>query len=699
MTALLHALRRRLPVALSLGTVLASAVAFLVWLFVPVKSEVEAWFMLKSAPPVLVENVASTALRGSDEFDFFRRTQTQIIKTPIVLTKALSVPGIVDLSMIKGQRDPVQFLRDQLTVDFPGESELMRISMSGESPDQLVQLVEAVSKAYISEVVERDKQVKSENYDTLVTTGEALRQQIQHENNNYKRLSETLGTINQDVIALEQTLALQQVSSSSNLMSDLSMRNMEAQTRLELLRQQQIELEKKGTPEWAVDQELNKDPNFMQLQAALQEQQDQLRNAKLHMKVDGPRGVPARILRLENSVADLIAERDAYRAEKASAAAEAIEGDTVESIAAEIQGIETQMGFFDSRIAEEKGKLDQANSRLKKLSSSSPELMALVRKIEQYEFSYRKVASEIRAIEVELKAPARVFLMQKALPPESDSSALRTVMVGFSWVFVFGLAAFGFAFWEMQAGRVNDKADVADKLGLRVVGGLPGLGGRLSRRGANDDLIEAVDGLRTLLMHHASLHGTRVVQITSAGAHEGKTTLATQLAASLARAGRRTLFLDGDVRNPTAHLLFEMPLDPGFCDLLRGQVDADDVVQPTRIPGLWMIPAGRCDIECIHELAKEGVATLFERLRRDFDFVILDSGPVLAVTDALLLGKLADTTILSVLRDVSRASQVQEAHHSLERVGVHVLGSVVQGVANEQATRRHKLPLQLASST
>ncbi|MBX3415394.1 MAG: polysaccharide biosynthesis tyrosine autokinase [Pirellulales bacterium] len=696
MSALLHALRRRLPVALTLGLVLAGVAGWCAWLLVPVKSEVESWFSVKSTPPMLVENLASTEQRNANEFDYFRRTQTQMIKTPLVLIAA--VRTIADLPLIKSHRDPVQFLKDELNVDFPGDSELMRISLRGEDPTQLVQIVKAVSNAYVNEVVDRDRMQKSKNYDLLLQTSETLRQQIHREQENYKRLCELLGTTSQDVVETEQKLLHEQLSISSRLMTDLGTKKLEIQTALEMLRQQQAELSETGTPDWAVTQELNRDPQFQQLNADLQQKNAELSSAMLHFKSDGPGGPPSLIRRLQDSCAELQAKVDAFIAEKSAAAAEAIAGDTSGDIVARIRGFEAQMSHLDGKIDEERGKFEASQARLKKLGASSPDLLAVMRKIEQLEFSYKKVASEVRAIEVELKAPSRVDLLQEALPPESDTSFIRIVVVGFASALVFGMTAFGLAFWELQHGRINGKADVADRLNMRVVGGLPSLGGRLRGRGANDDLVEAVDGLRTLLMHHATLHGTRVVQVTSAASREGKTTLSTQLAASLARAGRRTLFVDGDLRNPSAHLLFEMPLDPGFCDVLRGQVEVDDVVHPTRIPGLWMIPAGQCDLEAIHELAKDGVSTLFERLRLDFDFVILDSGPVLAVADSLLLGKLSDTTILSVLRDVSRASQVQEAHQSLERVGIHVLGTVVQGVKNEQETRRHKIPLQLAAN-
>jgi len=94
------------------------------------------------------------------------------------------------------------------------------------------------------------------------------------------------------------------------------------------------------------------------------------------------------------------------------------------------------------------------------------------------------------------------------------------------------------------------------------------------------------------LMHTTAIVSPHVVLVTSAAPHEGKTTTATQLAASLARSGRRTLLVDGDIRSPGAHRVFEMPLEPGLCELLRGEVDREAVLRP-HAHGQSLAAAGR----------------------------------------------------------------------------------------------------------
>jgi len=197
-------------------------------------------------------------------------------------------------------------------------------------------------------------------------------------------------------------------------------------------------------------------------------------------------------------------------------------------------------------------------------------------------------------------------------------------------------------------------------------------------------LAEAVDATRTILLRSARADGLRVVMVTSAHSGEGKTSLSTHLAASLAQVGYRTLFIDGDLRNPIAHRVFDMESEPGFCELLRGEAITADLIQQTPVDLLSMISAGRWDSEASRALGREGfLRELLQPLRSDFDFVIIDSSPVLPVVDPLLIGQQADGTILSVLRDVSRMPSVYAAHQRLLAGGVKVLGAVVNGVRGE----------------
>jgi capsular exopolysaccharide synthesis family protein len=180
-------------------------------------------------------------------------------------------------------------------------------------------------------------------------------------------------------------------------------------------------------------------------------------------------------------------------------------------------------------------------------------------------------------------------------------------------------------------------------------------------------------------MHSSRQDELRVVMVTSAGEGEGKTSLASHLAASLARAWRKTLLIDADLRNPAAHQQFDLPLEPGFSEVLRGEVEADQAVQPTLVSRLWLMPAGRCDGHAIAALAQENLGQVFAQLKTQFDFIIIDTCPVLPVADSLLVGQHADAALFAVMRDVSRIPAVHAAQQKLQTLDIRMLGAVVIG--------------------
>jgi capsular exopolysaccharide synthesis family protein len=262
------------------------------------------------------------------------------------------------------------------------------------------------------------------------------------------------------------------------------------------------------------------------------------------------------------------------------------------------------------------------------------------------------------------------------------------------------------AVWEFRSRKVNSAADVAEGLGLNVLGSLPALPARLRRPVQGNaspcdlerqhQMTEAVDAIRTLLLHQTRNGALQVVMITSPGGGEGKTSLASQLAASLARAWRKTLLVDGDLRNPAAHRLFDVPLEPGLSEVLRDEVKLGDVVRPTPLGRLWMVPAGNWDSHAVQALAQDGVRALFGQLKSEYEFIIVDSCPVLPVADSLLLAQHVDAVIFSVLRDVSRLPAVHAAHQRLNALGVRTLGAVMIGAGGDVPALAYQYPAQTA---
>jgi capsular exopolysaccharide synthesis family protein len=194
-----------------------------------------------------------------------------------------------------------------------------------------------------------------------------------------------------------------------------------------------------------------------------------------------------------------------------------------------------------------------------------------------------------------------------------------------------------------------------------------------------DFMVESIDSARTSLLHASRVTSHRVVMICSAVSGEGKTTLSCHMASSLARAGRRTLLIDCDLRRPSIHKMMDIPMAPGVCEILRGEVKTEDTIVAVD-PDLWVIPAGRCDLAALRALSQEPTRALFERVKAEFDFILVDSSPVLAVADSMQVCQYVDATLFSILHSVSCSPKVIAAYERLAGLEIPILGAIVTGV-------------------
>jgi capsular exopolysaccharide synthesis family protein len=173
----------------------------------------------------------------------------------------------------------------------------------------------------------------------------------------------------------------------------------------------------------------------------------------------------------------------------------------------------------------------------------------------------------------------------------------------------------------------------------------------------------------------------KTILVTSPAAVDGKTTLVSNLAIAMAQAGQKTLILDADFRKPMQHKIFEANHhDSGFSSVLAGTTTLEETIQPTEVKGLELLPCG-LDVPNPSEiLNSESFAKLLELLSNKYDRVIIDSPPVMLVTDAQILGAICDITLLVLRAEKSTRKNSQQARDGLLSIGAHLLGVVVNDV-------------------
>jgi capsular exopolysaccharide synthesis family protein len=672
----LHALRRRWLLATLLGLVVATGAAIGLWYAFPESSSATALFRVNTEPTTLVFDDLNR--QTPQEFEILKKTQLALLKSYFVLQAAVRDPDIASLSVLADVPDHVEWLQYNLDVEFPQQGEILSISLTDDGQvEDLVALVNAVAKAYEEEVVFVDQQRRLGTSDLVAKSLKKLQDEIRQKWEDFLDMAR----------GGDRPQATERDTKTDLLINDIAN-----------LRKQRSELETQ-LYQLQTDFMINKsridDPQMLDLQVKeimaedtqillLKQQLMELQMARMRMSSEGGgRGRARGAASLDNQIAQVNAQIQQYE----ESVKKQLERDRrtkpnlmLQQLTKEFQ---TNALLTRQQLAGVNKQLDEAMKALSTREEISIDLEQRDLELKQLQEIAKDMSIKLGALEVESTAPNQIEKLQDAVPQKNIGTAQHYAIAILGGLAAFGLTCLGVAYLEFRNRRLDGPSQVDEGLGIRVVGTLPSLSSRKALDPTHPivaQLTESIDGVRTILMHDSTSKRRQVVLITSAAAMEGRTTVASQLAASLARAGRRTLLIDGDMRRPALHSLFDVPLEDGLCEVLRAEVDVADVIRPTHAEGLWLLTAGYCDVQAIHALATEQMQPVFDKLRAEYDFVIIDGAPVLGMSDALIFGQYSDGAILSVRRDHSQMPKIHQAAELLRGVGIRIIGAVVNGV-------------------
>ncbi|MDX1546894.1 MAG: polysaccharide biosynthesis tyrosine autokinase, partial [Rhodothermales bacterium] len=345
------------------------------------------------------------------------------------------------------------------------------------------------------------------------------------------------------------------------------------------------------------------------------------------------------------------------------------------------------------------GRVSQYETRLRDLPRKSIQLAQLQRDrqaVEQLYLLLGERAQEARvAEESELGYVEIVRRAQTPDEPERPQKQLN-VLLGMLVGILFG---FGLAFVRQALDHRLYRPEDLRRHGLEVLGVVPRFERVIKAEFGGMETVE-VEGRRvsTTLVAllspmspiaecyrgvHTSLQFSRpdtvleTMLVTSAMPEEGKTTTAVNLALTVARTGRRTLYVDADLRRPRGHALLGLPRKPGLSDLLLSNETPDFARYDIGFDGFFVLPAGRQVPNPAELLGSKRMRALLEMMKQHFDAIIIDTAPVLLATDAVLLSTQCDAAALVVAARQTDQVAVQRAREMLLGVGAPLVGGVL----------------------
>jgi len=334
------------------------------------------------------------------------------------------------------------------------------------------------------------------------------------------------------------------------------------------------------------------------------------------------------------------------------------------------------------------------------LPDTQQELLRLTRDVTVYNATYTSLLAQAQQLDVARAGTVgNVRIVDKATVDITQPVKPKKALVVFGGTFLGAFLALAFVFLRQMLHRgVEDPADI-EKTGLSVYASVPSSTGEkaialtgkdtrgdgrqhlLVLSAPSDPATEALRSLRTSL-HFARLEAkNNILMISGPSPNAGKTFISANLAAVVAQSGQRVLIIDGDLRLGSLHKVLGGSAEGGLSELISGQIDQAQATRAVaNLDNLYFIPRGKVPPNPSELLMNERFTALLEKLKPLYDLVIIDTPPILAVTDAAVIGNHAGTSLMVLRFGLNQAREIALAKQRFEQNGVEIKGAIFNAV-------------------
>ena len=337
----------------------------------------------------------------------------------------------------------------------------------------------------------------------------------------------------------------------------------------------------------------------------------------------------------------------------------------------------------------------------KALEKQKNESLALNKKAVQYGVLRRQVESSRSMYELLIKRfketnlteemkTGNIRIIDKAevprfpVKPKKKLNLLLAIVIGLT-------VGVGLAFFlEYLDNTIKLPDEIKEHFDIPCLGIIPVFPKNESKDGVHADLVsvhssksvasESFRGVRTSILFSSIEARPRVILVASAGPREGKTVCTSNLAITMAQTGSRVVILDSDMRRPEIHKLFNTRRNKGMSSVLAGSSALRDVIVPTDIENLDLIPCGPIPPNPSEMLGSQNMLHLIEALKKKYARIVIDSAPITAVTDAVVLSHAADSVLMVIRAADTPRQMVQNCIAKLKAVNANILGAVLNCV-------------------
>ncbi|EGK2948186.1 polysaccharide biosynthesis tyrosine autokinase [Escherichia coli] len=355
-------------------------------------------------------------------------------------------------------------------------------------------------------------------------------------------------------------------------------------------------------------------------------------------------------------------------------------------------------------LQDEKLKL---NKRVSAMPETQQEILRLSRDVESGRAVYMQLLNRQQELNIaKSSAIGNVRIIDNAVtqPKPVKPKKIIIVLIG---IFLGIVVSAGIVLIKILLRRGIETPEQLEELGINVYASIPvaeafarknvndkGWGNRNSEQSQSflaienpaDLAIEAIRGLRTSL-HFAMMEArNNVLMISGASPNSGKTFVSSNLAAIIAQTGKKVIFIDTDMRKGYTHKLFNVKNDKGLSDILSGKSDINGAVRAIEQANFDYISRGAVPPNPAELLMHRRFGELLNWASERYDIVVLDTPPILAVTDAAIIGNYAGTTLLVARFELNTAKEIDISVKRFEQTGVNVKGCILNGIVKKASS-------------
>jgi polysaccharide biosynthesis transport protein len=360
---------------------------------------------------------------------------------------------------------------------------------------------------------------------------------------------------------------------------------------------------------------------------------------------------------------------------------ETVEGQLRQQIDSLRKGLVTQLAIAENSLKALEANLQDSQIGQQAMKTVSAQYLNAKYKYIQERKLLELAKTRLSTESMERKMPQRAAFIRDLAEPAlfaSKPAVVTNMLLGIAAGIVLGVSLAFLA--EYLDTSVKSMEDIAKFLDVPVLGVIP-RGIKLLPKTSQDlPDAEAYRILRANADMGRKKAGATCMGVTSAGASEGKSTTVCNLATTWARGGRRVLIIDGDLRRPSQHRLFGMDNRMGLSNCLRDGVGLDEVILPTSVDNLYLMPAGLAPQGAADLLDSEAMEHLIDVAKQRFEVILVDSPPILGMSDAFILSSLVDCSIVVVQHRRLPRSMLMRVKDTIESTGGRFLGVVLNKV-------------------